>query len=55
MSKPEPKPKPKSKPNPNPKQVRITESRQKAQINNQIPTSETNIAEAKAKKRTPLS
>lgn len=29
--------------------MRITESRQKAQINNQIPTSETNIAEAKAK------
>lgn len=51
ISKPEPKPKPKSKPNP--KQLRITESRQKTQINNQIPTSKTNICRSKDKKNAP--
>ena len=46
-------PKPKPKINPNPKQVRITESRQKAQISNQIPTSKTNIRRSKGKKTHP--
>jgi len=33
--------------------VRITESRQKAQISNQIPTSKTNIRRSKGKKTHP--